>query len=116
VNNFEFFCLSLWRRGRAWLGKPYMTELTDEMPDKFLPATVYLVGEGEHFWHASMICPCGCRQVLHMNLQADSRPLWQVIRHADGTISLHPSIWRQKGCCAHFWFRNGAIQWAEPKQ
>lgn len=60
MNAFTFFWLSLWRRGCAWRGKPYVTELTDEMPDRLLPATVYLVGEGEYLWNAFMICPCGC--------------------------------------------------------
>lgn len=115
MNALTFFCLSLWRRGRTWCGKTYVTELTDEMPDRLLPATVYLVGEGEYLWNASMICPCGCGQALHMNLQPDSRPLWRATRHPDGTVTLHPSVWRQKGCRAHFWFRNGAVQWAEPK-
>lgn len=114
MKHFVIFLLGLWRRARGWLGKPYSTEFTEEMPETFLPRTIYLVGEGEHLWNASMICPCGCGQVLHMNLQPDSRPLWRATQHPDGTASLHPSVWRQKGCRAHFWFQNGAIRWAEP--
>ncbi|MFD1328853.1 DUF6527 family protein [Mycoplana ramosa] len=58
-----------------------------------------------------MICPCGCRAVLHMNLLPDERPCWRVTRHMDGSTSLHPSVWRQKECKSHFWFRKGRVKW-----
>ncbi|TKW76928.1 MAG: hypothetical protein DI543_18380, partial [Bradyrhizobium icense] len=55
--------------------------------------------------------PCGCGSVLHMNLLPDERPCWEVTQHGDGTASLHPSVWRQKDCKSHFWFRRGRVQW-----
>ena len=59
-----------------------------------------------------MICPCGCKRTLHMNFLADERPCWRVMRHEDGTATLHPSVWRKKDCQSHFWFRRGRIQCA----
>jgi hypothetical protein len=50
---------------------------------------------------------------LHMNLLTDERPCWQVTRHQDGTATLHPSVWRQKGCYSHFWLRRGRIHWSK---
>jgi len=69
-------------------------------------------GEEDGFQEqAAMICPCGCRSVLHMNLLPDERPCWRVTRHDDGTATLHPSVWRKKECGSHFWFRNGRVVW-----
>jgi hypothetical protein len=75
------------------------------------PFTVYLSGEGEHLWAAAMICPCGCGDVVELNLLKQVRPCWNFKEHPDGSISLMPSIWRQKGCCSHFLVRYGRIDW-----
>jgi hypothetical protein len=104
-------------RVRKWLGEwpfpLYKTRFVEgELPTKLAQKTLYLVHEDNYLWHASMLCPCGCGEVLHMNLLRDERPCWQVINHKDGTVSLYPSIWRKKGCCAHFWFKKGKIKWA----
>ena len=58
-------------------------------------------------------CPCGCGRVLHMNLLPDERPCWRVTRNVDGTVTLHPSVWRKKDCGSHFWLRNGRIRWCQ---
>ena len=50
-------------------------------------------------------------RVLHMNLLPDERPCWRVTRNVDRTVTLHPSIWRNKDCGSHFWLRNGRIRW-----
>jgi hypothetical protein len=60
-----------------------------------------------------MLCPCGCGETLHMSLLPDSHPKWKLLRHDDGTVSLHPSVWRTKGCRSHFFLRNGMIVWCE---
>ncbi|MER9417949.1 DUF6527 family protein [Mesorhizobium sp. M0306] len=62
-----------------------------------------------------MLCPCGCRRVLHMNLLADERPCWRLTRHDDGTTTLHPSVWRKTDCGSHFWFRRGRVEWCRPQ-
>ncbi|WP_397321508.1 DUF6527 family protein [Pedobacter foliorum] len=57
-----------------------------------------------------MICPCGCRKLLHMNLMDDYDPYWNYI--LDGkVISLAPSINRLVGCKSHFFVTNGKIEW-----
>jgi hypothetical protein len=45
-----------------------------------------------------------------MNLIPDERPCWQLMRHPDGTATLHPSVWRKKDCGSHFWFRRGRVK------
>ena len=94
------------------LNRSYRSCLVNgELPDKLRPKRVYIVEEDGYREHASMVCPCGCQQVLHMNLLPDERPCWKITEHSNGAVSLHPSVWRQKGCRSHFWLRNGHIHW-----
>jgi hypothetical protein len=98
----------------GWLDPPYKTLMVDEfLPERLKRHTLYVVQEDGYEEQAAMICPCGCRRVLHMNLLTDERPCWRLTRHADGTATLHPSVWRQKECRSHFWFRRGRVQWCE---
>ncbi len=101
---------------RGWLNRrfsrSYRTCIVEEdLPVRLQYRTVYLVQEDGYSEHVSMLCPCGCNQILHMNLIPDERPYWYITNHSDGTISLHPSIWRKKGCRSHFWFRYGRVFW-----
>jgi hypothetical protein len=83
----------------------------DEFPDSLESSTVYLAGEGEHLWAAAMICPCGCGEIIELNLLKQVRPCWSVKQHPDGLVSLTPSVWCQKGCRSHFFVRHGRIDW-----
>jgi hypothetical protein len=65
--------------------------------------TTYVVQEDGFEEQAAMLCPCGCRRVLQMNLLRDERPYWHLTRHEDNTTSL------QRG--SHFWFRRGRVEW-----
>lgn len=105
-----FDWLRRWVRG--WQNPPYGTITVDEyLPKKLKPRMLYIVQEDGMEEQAAMICPCGCGRVLQMNLLTDDRPCWHVTRHDDGTATLHPSVWRQKDCRSHFWFRRGRVEW-----
>ena len=82
-----------------------------DLPNRLNKNTLYVVHEDGFLEHASMMCPCGCKKILHMNLIPDERPLWKLIKHENGTVSLHPSVWRRKGCNSHFWLRNSRVKW-----
>src|ERR1700683_613771 len=101
---------------RAWLRlyklfvPPYATLVVEQaLPKRLKRRTLYIVQEDGFQEQAAMICPCGCRSTLHMNLLSDERPCWRVTRHIGGTASLHPSVWRQKECGSDFLFRNRAV-------
>jgi hypothetical protein len=83
----------------------------EEFPNNLKRYKVYLAGENENVWAAAMVCPCGCGDVIELNLLKQARPCWQVQLHSDETVSLAPSVWRQKGCRSHFWVRRGKIDW-----
>lgn len=83
----------------------------EDLPDDLSPGSVYLAGEGANLWAAAMLCPCGCGEVIELNLLPQVRPRWTVDQHVDGTLTLTPSVWRQKGCRSHFILRGGRINW-----
>lgn len=89
----------------------YQAVRVEEFPEIFGKAKVYLAGEGENLWAAAMVCPCGCGDVIELNLLKQARPCWNIQLHPDKTLSLAPSVWRQKGCRSHFWLRRGTIDW-----
>jgi hypothetical protein len=100
----------VWR----WLFRrplPLKTIKVEELPEDLKDKSVYVVGEGNYQWFAAMLCPCGCGETLHMNLLPEGRPRWKVTVHKDGTVTLHPSVWRKKGCRSHFFLIRGLIKW-----
>lgn len=102
----------------AWLlrrlrprSAPFATASVEDLPDDLRPRTIYLAGEGGHRWCAALLCPCGCGQVIQLNLLKAVRPCWSVTEHGDGSVSIEPSVWRQKGCRSHFFLRHGRVEW-----
>ena len=86
----------------------------NEFPSKLKSHRIYLAGENGHLWAAAMLCPCGCNETIELNLLPQVRPRWTVHQHDDGTATLMPSVWRQKGCQSHFFLRHGQIEWCLP--
>ena len=89
----------------------YRGEKVDDLPDQPEPFILYIAGSGENAWAASMVCPCGCKETIELNLLRQVRPRWNATENADGTVSLDPSVWRNSGCRSHFILSNGTIQW-----
>ena len=55
-------------------------------------------------------CPCGCGDVIALNLMASHYPRWSVETHENGTLSAMPSV-DAKTCGSHFWIRRNKIRW-----
>lgn len=56
-------------------------------------------------------CPCGCEKVISLSLQKVHRPHWTVSKNKSGRPTLYPSVWQNKGCCSHFWIKDGKVYW-----
>lgn len=84
----------------------------EDFPETLKPKQVYVAGENGNYWGAALLCPCGCGETIQLNLLKDVRPCWSVKQCSDGSVTLLPSIWRQKGCKSHFFVRNGEIEWS----
>ncbi len=85
----------------------YVTEFPDELDKNYL----YLIGENEHIWFATLLCPCGCETSVQLSLLPSSKPHWKVIEHKNGTVTLLPSVWRKDACRSHYFVRRGLIEW-----
>lgn len=106
----------VYERLHHWLVPPYGTRLVENyLPKQLKKRTLYIVQDGGFLEQAAMLCPCGCKRVLHMNLLTDEHPCWHLTQHKDGTASLYPSVWRKVDCQSHFWFRRGRIHWFKGK-
>jgi len=98
-------------RKLGWRSRRISFERVEDLPDTLKPETLYVAGDGPHTWAAAMMCPCGCGDIIQLNLMKQARPCWTVRCHRDGTVSLIPSVWRTKGCQSHFFVRQSRIQW-----
>lgn len=82
----------------------------EDAPEVLRFGSVYVLGEDEHIWSVTMLCPCGCGEQIQLST-VGGRPRWSVDIEGDGTVTLNPSIWRKVGCQSHFFLRRGAVQW-----
>ena len=95
----------------------YSSIFIDDFPDDNIIQnnTLYIVGENGNYWVVIFLCPCGCGDLIQLNLLPEFRPRWSIKKHLDATLTLHPSIDRLVGCRSHFWIRKGVVEWVELK-
>jgi hypothetical protein len=100
-----------WAGGRVGgrRGPRLRYERLEEFP--LNPATLYVAGEQPYMWAAALLCPCGCGEVIELNLMELASPRWSVREHRDGSVTLVPSVWRTKGCRSDFLVRHSRIDW-----
>lgn len=55
-----------------------------------------------------LACPCGCGDLLSINLDRKAGPAWRMFLQG-GSLSLFPSVWRETGCESHFIVRKNRI-------
>lgn len=90
---------------------PYKTIYSNDIPSNLSEKVIYIVEENGFKSFALMSCPCGCRERIQLPLFKSSKPMWRLNEHTNGSVSLHPSVWRTKGCTSHFFFKKGDIRW-----
>src|SRR5262245_17096273 len=98
--------LICWFRGTS---VPLRTLVVKEMPDEPNERIVYIYRSGGAAWGLGFLCPCGCEEVIELNLITQTRPCWKIQTKWDTTPTIHPSVWRKVGCRSHFWIRDGII-------
>ncbi len=92
--------------------KRYKYKFVEDVPNLPKKGVVYLVGTDAYYWQAVMVCPCGCKKLLQMNLMQEYDPYWKYNIEKRKRITLSPSVHRMVGCKSHFWIRKGKIIWA----
>lgn len=81
-----------------------------EDPDIIEDNKLYVIGNYGYQWRAIMKCPCGCKEIIYLNLDKTTSPSWYLYNQKKGP-TLYPSVWRQKGCHSHFCLIKGKIKW-----
>lgn len=85
----------------------------DEVPDEIEENVLYYIGEVEFKWLLSFKCPCGCKDIIQLNLLKEGNPRWRVKIHDDGDVSVYPSVNRQINCHSHFNITKNSVRWWE---
>lgn len=114
MNQFVKLIVAFWRwlwQTPASQSTPYKTIYVDGLPANLQSKTIYISGEDGLEWFALFLCPCGCQEAIQLSILPNTRPTWKLIKNPNGTITLHPSVWRTKGCKSHFFFESGYIKW-----
>lgn len=79
---------------------------------KLKSCTIYIESRGDKDRWFNMLCPCGCGDVISVNLMKSILPNWSVTYNKDRTVTLFPSIDKTTGCRSHFFVRNSIVIWA----
>ncbi len=93
--------------------KYYLFSSVDEIPEEIRENMLYHIGEGKFKWLLVFKCPCGCKDVIQLNLLPEARPGWRVKFHDDGDVSVYPSVNRQINCKSHFNITKNSVRWWE---
>lgn len=97
-----------------WVGKllfspEYLSCEVKEFPQQVDSGVVYVVREGDEPDTLIFRCPCGCADIIYLNLLKDTRPCWEFKINLFGLISIDPSIRRKVMCKSHFYLTKGRV-------
>lgn len=90
-------------------GYSYVT--VDDFPDEVEDRKVYIAGDKGREWLAVFRCPCGCGDIIQLNLLKEARPRWRIRYLKKRRLTITPSISRLVNCRSHFTLVNGQIRW-----
>lgn len=111
-----------WWRGSAPAREPVATakpapgvtvQHLEDDPERPLQSVLYVIGSRASPWKAAIVCPCGCRELIELNMAPPGKPRWRIVSIVEGRVTLYPSVWRTTGCRSHFLILDGEIVWAK---
>ena len=83
----------------------------EDIPDEIENRTIYIVGEKGFEWLVVLKCPCGCNEIIQLNMLKETKPRWRIICYKNKSISVIPSVHRIVNCKSHFTITKGEIRW-----
>jgi len=89
----------------------YSFLIVEDLPDKIESKVIYVVGETGNEWLAAFNCPCGCDDLVQLNLLKSATPCWRVSYNINNSISILPSVNRHSPCKSHFNVERGFVVW-----
>jgi len=78
-----------------------------EIPD----GVIVIVVAANHPKWACFRCPGGCGHRFQLSLHPTRRPRWTVSGDWLNRATVSPSVLQTTACGAHFWVRNGQVEW-----
>ena len=96
-----------------WHQIEFQLRYVDELPEIVYDKVIYVVGEMKHSWLLAFKCPCGCQNLIQLNLLKDAEPVWRFKVDKKKKINIYPSVWRRNGCKSHFFIRKSKVQWTK---
>jgi len=69
------------------------------------PGVLVLVMPGDRPKSLKFLCPCGCGEVISVNLMREAANAWYIWYEENRGLSLWPSVWLDVGCKSHFILR-----------
>jgi Family of unknown function (DUF6527) len=101
----------------VWIGVVPSPDLVVRLvADHPAPASVklgciYAVGVQGHQKWVYFRCPADQHEIIQLSLMSNRRPNWELRLDWLGRPTLHPSVRQLDGSLAHFWVKNGRIEW-----
>lgn len=80
-------------------------------PGAMKVGVIYVVGGAGYRKWAYFRCPADHDEIVQLSLMRERRPRWTVTTDFLGRPTIHPSVRQLEGSYAHFWVRNGRIDW-----
>jgi hypothetical protein len=75
---------------------------------------IVLVGHHNQLKWAILECPCGCGDIIHVDLMKSHHPHWIVIFEKHDKLSFYPSLWvDEHKCGSHFFISHSNVKWCE---
>ncbi len=89
----------------------YEYKIMKELPTVLEDNIIYLEGENKKVWTCAFKCPCGCNDIVYLNLIKNVEPCWKIKFHWFNKLSIYPSIRKIVGCKSHFIIKRGEVSW-----
>lgn len=97
------------RRQQSFPGVSYVSSMA-ETEGPIQKGKLVVVGAMPTPKWVRFICPCGCGEIVALNLMSSHSPRWTITESADGKLSVSPSI-DSTTCRSHYWIRRNRINW-----
>ncbi len=101
-----------WFRKKLKDTKPiFKHKVVVDEPTPLEKNVIYIFDNGGYHWQLTLLCPCGCGDLLYANLIPDHYPYWVYRIGRKRRISVYPSFHRKDACRSHFVITDGKIDW-----
>ena len=111
LRRFIQWIIGLFRKEQPGISMDfYQFQYVEGFPYHFKELTIYIDHDELGYNSAMCNCPCGCGDLIELNLIPPIRPLWH-ISEIKKRATVAPSVNKTGGCNSHFYIRDGVVIW-----